>query len=48
MIKLKKEHFVIQPYSFSPMVISASLISGVARGLFETRKAGAYQGMGSV
>jgi len=39
---------VIQPYSFSPMVISVSLISGVALGIVETHKAGADQGMGSV
>jgi len=48
MIKLKKEHFVIQPYSFFPVVILASLISGVALGLVETPKAGAYPSMGSV
>jgi hypothetical protein len=48
MIKLKKEHFVIQPDSFPPMVILASLISGVALGLVETRKAVAYPSMGSV
>jgi|SaaInlV_135m_DNA_3_1039749.scaffolds.fasta_scaffold293066_1 hypothetical protein len=48
MIKLKKEHFVIQPYSFFPVVISASLISGAALELVETSKAVAYPSMGSV
>jgi hypothetical protein len=48
MIKLKKEHFVIQLYSFFPVAILASLISGVALGLVETRKAVAYPSMGSV
>ena len=44
MIKLTKEYFVIQPYSFPPMTISVSL---AVFGLVDARKADAYASMGS-